>query len=61
MYSFEFDKAAYLSEANKNMSEKTLSINELKEASFSMKINKSTGYNKISFWRVTQTRYVFII
>ena len=38
-----------MNQANTNLFEKALSMNELKEMFFSIKVNKSTGYDEISF------------
>ena len=40
---------SYISQVNTTMSEYPLSINELKEAFFSLKSNKSPGYDEINF------------
>ena len=45
--SVTFDK--YLKTCNKNQLEHSLTVNELKEAFFSLKLNKSPGYDEISF------------
>lgn len=38
-----------MNQANTNLFEKSLSMNELKEMFFSIKVNKSTGYDEINF------------
>ena len=39
----------YLKKANSSMDMKSLSINELKEAFFSLKMKKSSGYDEINY------------
>ena len=39
----------YLKTFNVNQPEHNLTVNELKDAFFSLKLNKSPGYNEISF------------
>ena len=39
----------YINKVNVKMESKSLSINELKDAFFSLKINKSSGVDKVSF------------
>ena len=43
----QFDN--YVSKVNTSMKSQPLSINELKDAFFSLKINKSTGYDGVRF------------
>ena len=40
---------SYIKRVNPEMENKSLTVNELKEAFFSLKTNKSTGYDDISF------------
>ena len=39
----------YLEACNRTQPEKELAVNELKDAFFSLKLNKSPGYNEVSF------------
>ena len=41
--------ASFIEKCNSTQAESTLTVNELKEAFFSLKINKSPGYDDISF------------
>ena len=40
---------SYITKANTSMESQPLSVNELKDAFFSLKINKSTGHDGVSF------------
>ena len=45
---------SYLVKTSARMQQKLVSINELRDASFCLKLNKSPGYNEISFNVVTK-------
>ena len=51
----------YIRKNNETMQDEPVTINELKDALFSLKINKSAGYNKISFNVITIASVNFVM